>query len=113
MKDHVDQLWTIQAPGREVEILLAFLSYLTIDIRDVLLMGGAEVDAKFSVFNEIDHMVIPFIEKMLFGGNDSYTIDIILSNLSTMGVDCGVQNKIDRAWMEAKSRLGEPSSSRY
>lgn len=105
MSNDMDQLWSIKAPGREVEVLLSFLRHLTIDVRDLLLIGGAETNMKFSVFNEIDHMVIPYIEKMLYGGNDSYTIDIILLNLSTMGASCGVQDKINRAWMEAKSRL--------
>lgn len=97
------QLWSINNIEKEGDILLSFLSNLTIEVRDVLLMKEHNMLDQIRVFNQINHMIFPYLKKLFLNVEESYTLDIVMNNLSHMGLNDGIQGRIDRSWAEAKS----------
>ena len=87
-------------------VLHRFLFNLTMTVRDIYSSNEHQVLEKMYAINGLYHHIIPFIDHLLFGIENSFTIDVICRNIQDTGTSCGLEHHFGIAWQFSLQQAG-------
>ncbi len=90
-------------PSTQARVLSSFLYHLTMGVRDIYTTPADNMIHRLIGINQINHMIIPFIESIVFGSRTTYTVDVIMQNLVDMAPHYDITNQVAIAWNNARS----------
>lgn len=91
-------------PATQGRALSLFLFNLTIIVREIHDTAEPQMIRQLYGINEMYHMVIPFIESIVFDDETTYTIDVVMQNLTDMAKYYDIERRVAIAWDWAQSR---------
>ena len=90
-------------PDTQARILSRFLFELTVGVRDIHTAAETHILQQLYGVNQIYHMVIPFIDSIIYGDCTTYTIEVVMQNLVEMAPSYGIERQVAIAWESARS----------